>query len=70
MAKITSKKSGMIQVQGSRRTVTVTRYCVAWGDSFSGWVARCDDGANYSDPQNRDDAINSARGMADGLFGY
>lgn len=70
MAKITAQSAGSVTVTGSKRTVTVTRYCLAWGDTFSGWVARCDDGANYSDPLTKAEAIKSAKGMADGSFGY
>lgn len=70
MARIIERGDGYLKVRGSKRTVTVTRYRKSDGDSFTGWVARCDDGANYSDPLSRVEAYRSARRMADGEYGY
>ena len=70
MARVTEKGNGWFTVAGTVRTVTVTRYFKSEGATFSGWVARCDDGANYSDPVNKAEALRSAKAMADGEYAY
>jgi hypothetical protein len=70
MATIIEQEAGWVRVRGNIRTVTVRRFTKSRGSSFSGWVAQCDDGANYSDPCDRAEAIRSAFRMADGTCGY